>query len=549
MKGKPLSKEQIDQAERAYQSGLTYSEIEDSVGVSRASTSARVTEKASTDLDYVAAHDIARHCRLKNTNIKALQNRLEFFEEWEKWGFSLQFLGQVVFPFLKETAVHNKDPSKILKQAADYFGILETTKMSPTELDADLRNKVKTLSAVRKETSEAEEKLFTLQSKIHSAESKLTNLSKLEKIQSQLKKLHKSEEDAGLVMSTAEKISERGLTLESMDALSMEFERSGINTLKACKEIATLRNEFGSLGNAVESKRRALSSLTNEVCRKEEEKSLNEHKVGQLREQIKSLAEKLEQLSLERLSSSSDYKIQMENNAKQIELQKSELRILSVKVESTRIEEYSKRAKINGAKILWDFVLSKAEALPQGFSLTGTIRPSSIERPLPDDVRRVFRRALVTLCMNDEFARIRECEDYRKHRENEGRRVVRAIWQVRDGLESEINLMKQLVSTPPIQSEELHNWALRIVSNPIFVKLILSLPRDTVVETYSLLSTTEREMFIEIIHSSESLADRLEEERFNRYFEAQIQRMISQAMRGMSPSIGPAPFEQSFNTL
>ncbi|MCL4519034.1 MAG: hypothetical protein M1587_07540, partial [Thaumarchaeota archaeon] len=327
MKGKRLSEEQVDRAERAYQSGLTYSEIEQSVGVSKASTSARVTAKAAADPDYVTAHDIARHCRLNNTNIRALQKGTEFSKECEKWGFSLQFLGQVAFPFLKETAVHNEDPSKILKQAADYFGILETTKMSPTELDADLRNKVKTLSAVRKETSEAEEKLFALQSKIHSAESKLTNLSKLEKIQSQLKKLHKSEDDAGIVMSTAQKISERGLTLESMDALSMEFEQSGINTLEACKEIATLRNEFGSLGNAVESKRRALFRLTNEVGQKEEEKSLSERKVGQLREQIKSLAEKLEQLNLERLSSSSAYKIQIENNANQIELQKRELRI------------------------------------------------------------------------------------------------------------------------------------------------------------------------------------------------------------------------------
>jgi|GEM_PF-4557928 len=369
MRGVPISEEVKEEVLKLYAAGKSYAKIEQMTGVSRASTSAIVSERSRRDPDFQLVQQVARICREKNAAPESFLRGAAVDERIEAASSSLDEVERVVIPFLKEAG---PEAAEYCKSGKEYKKVVEETGYTHTQLLAEHRKRKSEVDEMTKRIDASQAQEATLSESVQSLASRLGHLDELEAIDTSLKKIHKGPRDAAKILSKNEWFWKMGLSESVMNALVAELSKIGFKDKDGATKIADLVKKYGTLEEAVAQEARVLDKLKVETAKMISDRALLGEKVEALRKRCHELELRAERLSNESASMETSFKERrkeldqkstaVEEEIKALTTRLSELQSQILALENQIMEKEAKLRGLASQKVSEQKALSDLEA-------------------------------------------------------------------------------------------------------------------------------------------------------------------------------------------
>lgn len=540
MKGRQIADGQKKESVRLYRLGYSYAEVELKTGVSRASLTAIIAERAKNDPDVLDVHDLAASLRKRNKTPDELFRSLAIEEMFEDAGCTVEDLLDKVRPLLQQYGARLVE---ICAQAEDYARTVEATGLTLPQLQAEHRHLDKKRSALQKEVEASQAALGGLEASIEESKSGLDHVEDLERIQAYLSSIDApSRQAAGIIEKSVGLW--RGLSSKEMDAVASELKRSGIEGPDAPRRMAALVARYGSLENAVNEEQKILEGLDLQKAKMVRKASALEEKAGdlddrkrrlkaqvkvagrqfsQIKKDANTLAARNERRERASRAECENRKLETERWCRQrVAEAEDRAQEMTRTLGATRLENGRMRSTITGSVALMGFLFQKRPVTVR--QLLQLYRgPSNGDILVPEEVRQAFIEGLEQLAAQESVNRIRS------YSASEKSLHVRV-----DALSAKVSLLQdeeQMLRDSVEVSKRRPGWedlASKLLRNPVFLKALLEGSEYTyLVEAFtrmrpSLLSKVQRsvERAGEIIRTeSERRSEREIDEMLMRHFQ------------------------------
>jgi hypothetical protein len=549
VKGVRITEEQKDRALRLYASGRSYADIETASGVSKAALSELVKRRAEEDPDLLMVHQLAAQCREKRVAPEVFLRGVTVADQIEEAGSTVDQVAGVVLPFLKQ---YGPKAVEYVEQGRAYAELTEANGWSYSQLVDATSKLAHRLNALESKTEEARALDGALEEEIERKEGRLAHVEELEKIHAGLKKAGRRPSDGAAVITKAEKLLAAGVSFATLEAIGTEAEKIGVKADDVPATVARLVKEYGSLEAGCHAKARELRAL-------ERQKEAAGETVEGLKEQKKGLKKSCLTLSREevRLRRSCDALAQRqlaekEAHQRAMDRQKADTeRWCQARIEEAEIARVNEEMSERRAKVYADQVSASVvwfNRAVKGFPVTWDQLKALYQKggvfynlPLPEGVRNAIAEAADSILTDD--MKLRQIEANNKlARTNEScTQILRATYATKEKTEARVELLYTVERKMVESKGSLEVLEKSILAEPkLLAKALQDAPDDRLMDTFVLLSQSERERLKEILRRAGARARQEEDDRWNRWVHDSMVRALREAL-SPAPSAHPPP--------
>jgi hypothetical protein len=560
VKGVRITGEQKDRALRLYASGRSYAEIEIASGVSKAALSELVKRRGEEDPDLLMVHQLAAQCREKRVAPEVFLRGASVIDQVEEAGSSLGEVAERVLPFVTK---YGDRSAEYAEQGVAYAELVGAKGWTFEELVAETQKLERKRDGLAAEIEEEKALRGALDEKAERGESRLDRVEELETIRAALLRIGRRPSDGAAVIAKAEKLLAAGVSFATLDAIGTEAKKIGVKADDVPATVARLVNEYGSLEGACRAKGREIRAL-------ERQKEAVGERVEGLKEQEKGLKKSRLTLSKEegRLRRSCDTLAQRQLAAEEahrraMDRQKAEAerwcqaRIAEAEAAASKEEERKEMARVNAE--IWDGRAKKDADLiaasrvwfnraVRGLPVTFDEVKALFQRggvfcnlPLPEGVRDAIAEAADSILTDDIKQRQREANIKLARTKEWSMQILRATYATMEGAEARVDLLG-VVEKKMVESKgSLEVLEKSVLSEPrLLAKALRDAPDDRLMDTFVLLSQSERERVKEILQKAGARARQEEDDRWNRWVHDSMVKALREAL-GPAPSAHPPP--------
>jgi hypothetical protein len=560
VKGVRITEEQKDRALRLYASGRSYADIETASGVSKAALSELVKRRGEEDPDLLMVHQLAAQCREKRVAPEVFLRGASVIDQVEEAGSSLGEVAERVLPFVTK---YGDRSAEYAEQGVAYAELVGAKGWTFEELVAETQKLERKRDGLAAEIEEEKALRGALDEQAERSESRLDRVEDLETIRAALLRIGKRPSDGAAVITKAEKLLAAGVSFATLEAIGTEAEKIGLKADDVPATVARLVKEYGSLEAGCHAKARELRAL-------ERQKEAAGETVEGLKEQKKGLKESCLTLSREErhLRRSCDALAQRqlaeeEAHRRAMDRQKAETerwcqaRIEEAEAAASKEEERKEIARVNeemserrakenadrdSASVVW---FNRAvKGLPVTWDQLKALHQKGgvfYNLPLPEGVRNAIAEAADSILTDDMKQKQIEANNKLARTKESCTQILRATYAIKEKTEARVELLNTVERKMVESKGSIEVLEKSILAEPrLLAKALRDAPDDRLIDTFVLLSQSERDRVREILPRAGARARQEEDDRWNRWVHDSMVRALREAL-GPAPSAHPPP--------